>query len=79
MSVQSGWSRFTWGQANWNEATTLKTGWGAKSWGDGEWGELKNETITLTGLSSTTSVGALEIELKVNDKSILTAFTSSVE
>jgi hypothetical protein len=28
MSVTSGWGRLTWNQANWNEATTLKTGWG---------------------------------------------------
>ena len=55
--VSSGWGRLTWGQANWNEATTLKTGWGAKSWNDGAWGELNDETVTLTGLSSTTAVG----------------------
>ena len=53
--VSSGWGRLTWGQANWNEATTLKTGWGAKSWNDGAWGELNDETVTLTGLSSTTA------------------------
>ena len=36
MSVTSGWGRFTWGQAEWNENTTLKTGWGAQQWsGDG--------------------------------------------
>ena len=23
--------RLTWNQANWNEATTLKTGWGAQA------------------------------------------------
>ena len=42
MSVSSGWGRLTWGQANWNEATTLKTGWGAQAWNDGERGELKD-------------------------------------
>ena len=43
MSVSSGWGRFTWGQANWNEAVQLlKTGWGAQAWNDGEWGELKD-------------------------------------
>ena len=44
MSTTSGWGRFTWGQAYWNEDTTLKTGWGAQAWNDGEWGELKDVT-----------------------------------
>ena len=60
MSVTSGWGRLTWDQSQWGGATVLKTGWGAKSWNDGEWGTLVNETITLTGLSTTTSVGDLE-------------------
>ena len=41
MSTTSGWGRLTWGQANWNASTTLKTGWGAQAWSDGEWGQLK--------------------------------------
>ena len=64
MSVTSGWGRLTWGQSTWNEATVLTQGWGAKSWNDGEWGDLSDETVTLTGLSSTTSVGSLDIELR---------------
>ena len=59
MSVTSGWGRLTWNQANWNEAVTLKTGWGAQAWNDGEWGELKDQTISPTGLSITSSIGAL--------------------
>ena len=48
MSTTSGWGRFTWGQANWNEDTTLKTGWGAQQWsGDGGWGDLSDQTIFL--------------------------------
>ena len=43
MSVTSGWGRLTWNQANWNEATTLKTGWGAQAWNDGEWVNLKTQ------------------------------------
>ena len=31
MSVNSGWGRLTWGQAQWNEDSALATGWGAKS------------------------------------------------
>ena len=36
MAVDSGWGRFTWGQAYWGEDTLLATGWGAKSWGSGD-------------------------------------------
>ena len=61
MSVTSGWGRLTWGQAGWNEATTLKTGWGAQSWGDGEWGELKDAIALPTGLSITSSIGSVDI------------------
>ena len=53
MSTTSGWGRFTWGQANWNEDTTLKTGWGAQQWsGDGGWGDLSDQTVSLTGVSA---------------------------
>ena len=55
MSVQSGWSRFTWGQAYWNEDTLLATGWGAKAWNAGEWGNLADETASLTGVSFSSS------------------------
>ena len=62
MSVQSGWGRFTWGQAYWNRDAFLATGWGAKAWNDGEWGNLADETVSLTGVSSTTSnIGAVGI------------------
>ena len=62
MSVTSGWGRLTWNQANWNEATTLKTGWGAQSWsGEGGWGDLSDQTISLTGLSITSSIGSVDV------------------
>ena len=61
MSVQSGWSRFTWGQAYWNEDALLATGWGAKAWNDGEYGNLADETISLTGVSITSNIGAVGI------------------
>jgi len=57
--VSSGWGRLTWGQANWNEATTLKQGWGAKSWGEDEWGQLSDAVAQPTGLSITSSVGSI--------------------
>ncbi len=59
MSVSSGWGRFTWGQANWNEAVTLKTGWGAKSWGEDEWGQLSDAVAQPSGLSISASVGSV--------------------
>ena len=53
MSVDSGWGRLTWDQANWGDATTLKVGWGAKSWGEDECGELKDAVVVdPTGVSS---------------------------
>ena len=61
MSTTSGWGRFTWGQANWNADTTLKTGWGAQAWNDGEWGELKDANALPTGLSITASVGSVDV------------------
>ena len=60
MSVSSGWGRFTWGQAYWNRDALLATGWGAKAWNDGEWGELKDETVSLTGQSITSSIGSVD-------------------
>ena len=62
MSVTSGWGRLTWDQANWNEAVTLKTGWGAQNWsGEGGWGDLSDQTISLTGISITSSVGSVTV------------------
>ena len=59
MSVTSGWGRLTWDQSQWGGSTILNTGWGAQSWNSGgDWGELSNQTITLDGQSSTTSVNA---------------------
>ena len=61
MSVQTGWGRFTWGRAYWNADSVLATGWGAKAWNDGEWGNLADETVSLTGISTTSNVGAVGI------------------
>ena len=57
--VSSGWGRLTWGQADWNDSTVYTTGWGAKSWNDGEWGDLSDQTVTLTGVSATTTLGTV--------------------
>ena len=59
--VSSGWGRFTWGQAYWNRDALLATGWGAKAWNDGEWGNLADETVSLTGVSFSASLGSVNI------------------
>ena len=61
MSVSSGWGRFTWGQAYWNRDALLATGWGAKAWNDGEWGNLADETVSLTGIATTSSLGTVNL------------------
>ena len=64
MSTTSGWGRFTWGQAEWNEDVTLKTGWGAQQWsGDGGWGDLSDQTVSvsLTGIQITSSIGSVTV------------------
>ena len=57
--VSSGWGRLTWGQAGWNDATTIKTGWGRLEWGSQAYGD--SPTAVLTGLSATTSVGSVVV------------------
>ena len=60
--VSSGWGRLTYGQAAWNEATPIQEGWGRETWGYQAWGDTP--ILTLTGLSATTSIGALTVETK---------------
>jgi hypothetical protein len=35
----------------------MATGWGNKTWGASEWGDLSDETVSVSGISSTTSIG----------------------
>ena len=58
-TVTEGWGRRTWGRANWIESTLYTEGWGALGWGDNEWGELKDATVTPTGISFTASIGSV--------------------
>ena len=60
-----------WGAGNWNanlwgieEAFSL--GWGAQAWSDGEWGALNDITLTLTGVSSTSTIGSPAITTEIN-------------
>ena len=60
--VTSGYGRYTWGQANWNDSALIEQGWGRDSWGINSWGE--SPIVTLSGLSASTSLGALTTEVK---------------
>ena len=60
MSV--GWGRLSWGQAGWNDATTVKQGWGRLGWGSQAYGDAPN--VDLVGQQATTSVGSITVELK---------------
>jgi hypothetical protein len=57
-----GWGRLSWGQAGWNDATTVKEGWGRLTWGSQTWGEAPG--VTLSGQQATTSVGSITVELR---------------
>ncbi len=60
-----------WGAGNWSanlwgieEAFVL--GWGAQAWDDGEWGQLNDITLTLTGVSATSSTGSPTVTADIN-------------
>jgi len=53
------WGAGTWSTNLWGISEAFTVGWGAKSWDDGEWNELSDETISLSGLSATISVGEI--------------------
>ena len=57
MSGSSGWGRFTWGQANWNENQKFGAGWGAKTWNEQSWGDLNDVTISVTGFEIESNLG----------------------
>ena len=58
----SGYGRYTWGQAGWNDSTLIEQGWGRESWGYQSWGDTP--IVTLPSLSASTSLGALIAEIK---------------
>jgi len=57
-----GWGRSYWGQADWGDTNVVETGWGRRTWGYQAWGDTP--IVEVTGLSATTSVGSLEVEIK---------------
>ncbi len=58
----SGYGRYSWGQAGWNDSTLIEQGWGRESWGYQSWGDTP--IVTLPALSSSTALGALTAEIK---------------
>jgi len=56
-----GWSSNLWGVKE-----AFNVGWGAQSWNDGEWGNLADVDLTLTGVSSTSSIGSPTITTEIN-------------
>jgi hypothetical protein len=60
--VSEGWGRLTWGQAGYGQATTIQEGWGRLAWGKQAYGD--SPLVTLSGLSATTSVGSLTVEVR---------------
>ncbi len=53
------WGALGWSSNLWGTNEEFVVGWGAKSWNDGEWGQLSDETVFLTGVSATVSLGDL--------------------
>tara|TARA_R100000084_G_scaffold68729_1_gene30358 strand:+ start:29 stop:919 length:891 start_codon:yes stop_codon:yes gene_type:complete len=53
------WGAGTWSTNLWGISEAFTVGWGAKSWNDGEWDELSDETISVSGVSATVSIGEL--------------------
>ena len=57
-----GWGRSYWGQMDWGDSNVVQTGWGRNSWGYQSWGDTP--IIELTGLSATTSIGSVDVEVR---------------
>ena len=53
------WGAGNWSANLWGISEAFTTGWGAKAWNDGEWSQLSDETVFLSGVSATASVGEL--------------------
>ena len=54
------WGAGNWSANLWGISEAFTTGWGAKSWNDGEWDQLSDETVFLSGVSATVSIGEVD-------------------
>ena len=60
------WGAGNWSANLWGIEDAFVLGWGAQSWSSGEWGELNDVAFTLTGVSSTTTIGSPVIDTEIN-------------
>jgi len=60
------WGAGNWSANLWGIEEAFSLGWGAQAWNDGEWGELNDVTFTLTGVSSTSTIGSPTISTEIN-------------
>ena len=40
----------------------MATGWGSKTWGASDWGDLSNETVSVSGISLTSTIGTETVQ-----------------
>ena len=60
------WGAGNWSANLWGIEEAFALGWGAQAWNDGEWGALNDVTFTLTGQSTTSSIGSPTITTEIN-------------
>ena len=60
--TSEGWGRFSWGRADWGDTNLVVQGWGRDTWGFQSWGDTP--IVSLTGLSATTSVGSVDVQVR---------------
>ena len=60
------WGAGNWSANLWGIEEAFSLGWGAQAWSDGEWGALNDITLTLTGVSSTSTIGSPAITTEIN-------------
>jgi hypothetical protein len=60
------WGAGNWSANLWGIEEAFSLGWGAQAWNDGEWGALNDITLTLTGVSSTSTIGSPTISTEIN-------------
>ena len=59
------WGAGNWSANRWGIKDAFVLGWGAQSWNDGEWGELNDVSFSVTGVSTTASVGSVSVDAQI--------------
>ena len=61
------WGAGNWSANRWGISSEITSGWGAKAWdSSGSWGDMGDETVSPTGLSTTSSIGSVTITTEIN-------------